>query len=106
MKESSWEDPRGTHSWMLGLHLNSAPTFPGVILFDGFLGCSVHFTPSLGRLRDGLVEAFIIAREQRAPEMYGSTKYDPSAADIYVVARLFYAWFTVRFVNFLFVWNL
>ena len=55
---------------MLGLHLNSAPTFPGVILFDGFLGCSVHFTPSLGRLRDGLVEAFIIAREQRVPEMY------------------------------------
>ena len=70
MKESSWEDPRGIHSWMLGLHLNSAPTFPGVILFDGFLGCSVHFTPSLGRLRDGLVEAFIIAREQRVPEMY------------------------------------
>ena len=57
-------------------------------------GCPVHFTPSL-RLHDGLVKPFTIAREQCAPEMHGTTKYDPFAADIYAVARLFYAFFAV-----------
>jgi hypothetical protein len=48
-------------------------------------GCSVHFTPS-SHLHDGLVEPFSIGRMQCATEMSGSTKYNPFAADVYVVA--------------------
>jgi len=66
-------------------------TFPVRYYLMDF-GCSVHFSPSLP-LHDRLVKPFAITREQCAPEMDGSTKYDPFAVDIYVVARLFYALF-------------
>ena len=58
-------------------------------------GCSVHFSPS-SRLRDRMIKPFPIGREQCAPEMRRSTKYDPFAADIYVAARVFYGFFAVR----------
>ena len=69
-------------------------TFPVRYYLMDF-GCSVHFTPS-PRLHDGLVKPFKIGREQCAPEMRGSTKYDPFAADVYVVARVFFSFFIVR----------
>ena len=74
------------------------PEFRATFLARYYLmdfGCSVHFTPS-SRLHDGLVKPFTIGREQCAPEIRGSTKYDPFAADVYVVARVFHAFFAVR----------
>ena len=68
-------------------------TFPVRYYLMDF-GCSVHFTPS-SRLRDCLVKPFTIGREQCAPEMLRSAKYDPFAADTYVAARVFYGFFAV-----------
>lgn len=64
-------------------------TFPVRYYLMDF-GCSVHLPPSLPP-RDRLIEPFKIAREQCPGEMSVSTKYDPFAADIYVVARVFYS---------------
>ena len=68
-------------------------TFPARYYLMDF-GCSVRFTLS-SRLRDRLVKPFTIAREQCAPEMRRSAKYDPFAADVYVAARVFYGFFAV-----------
>lgn len=70
-------------------------TFPVRYYLMDF-GCSVHLPPSLPP-RDRLIEPFKIAREQCPGEMSVSTKYDPFAADIYVVARVFYSLCRVRF---------
>ncbi|EDR14436.1 uncharacterized protein LACBIDRAFT_321504 [Laccaria bicolor S238N-H82] len=69
-------------------------TFPVRYYLMDF-GCSVHLPPNLPP-RDRLIKPFKIAREQCPAEMLGSTKYDPFAADIYVVARVFYGLFRVR----------
>lgn len=42
-----------------------------------------------------LVQPFASPRRQRAPEMDGDSPYDPFAADVYQLARTFYAWFAV-----------
>ena len=69
-------------------------TFPVRYYLIDF-GHSVHFTPS-SRRHDGLVKPFPIGREQCAPEMDGSRKYNPFSADVYMVARVFYAFIKVR----------
>ena len=69
-------------------------TFPVRYYLMDF-GCSVRFTPST-RLHDGLIKPFLIARQQCAPEMHGLRKYDPFAADVCMVGRVFYAYFAVR----------
>ena len=69
-------------------------TFPVRYYLMDF-GCSVRFTPS-SRIHDGLVKPFPIGREQTAPEMDDSRKYNPFAADVYMVGRVFYAHFAVR----------
>ena len=73
------------------------PEFRATFLVRYYLtdfGCSVHFIHSLC-LHDDLVKPFTIGREQCAPEMRGSTEYDPFAADVYVVARVFHVFFAV-----------
>ena len=69
-------------------------TFPVRYYLMDF-GCSVRFTPS-SRVHDGLVKPFPIERQQCAPEMRGSKKYNPFSADVYVLARVFYSFFVVR----------
>ena len=47
------------------------------------------------RLEECFIEPFSNRREQRLPEADWHKRYNPFAADIYQVARLFYGWFTV-----------
>jgi len=66
-------------------------TFPVQYYLMDF-GLSVHFSPDSDP-RKRLVKPFKIGREQRPPEADGREEYDPFAADVYSMARVFYAAF-------------
>jgi hypothetical protein len=68
-------------------------TFPVKYYLIDF-GCSIQF-PHASDPGKRLVEPFRIGREQRAPETSRLEKYDPFPADVYALARLFYAYLRV-----------
>jgi hypothetical protein len=57
-------------------------------------GCAVQFPPT-SEPRKRLARPFQITRVQKAPEIGRLALYDPFAADVYSLARLFYGYFKV-----------
>jgi serine/threonine protein kinase len=68
-------------------------TFPIRYFLIDF-GVAHYFSKHL-RLEECFIEPFLNGREQQPPEASWNKRYNPFAADVYQVARLFYGWFAV-----------